>query len=633
MIIVRHAQNKNMNIKTQDCLNYEASQWIDNASKEVFPDIAKVFDSTQRNLIQHTILAAQAWSKTFPNTSLPLLSFSPLLTNALLALSASSSRTPSKEFICYVRSVVMKTLLFQLDPLPLSTLIVHCFQSTNSDHNEEEIIINLLHPVIEYAHTVLELSFDKKDRKNKYCLHKSLTSIATLMDGTHAAIVRMARIACASDVSPQDKQSSQLELDGIINQTLNKEVNEYVTLSILHQCLHHIYLIDKDVQKSKENSVAMNLRFLIRVTFAKALEVRFLFSVFTSKHIIFSVLFNINFTFTLLLDTLKQMPNTMVNLSALEAVFEIFGQSKSPDTGIILALGLCSPVCSNENMIKRSPAFQSCLSEISSFLSTNLSRLIKDNSDNKASIFSNKGFSILVLFYILTGKRIPSVYKNRVVEALLQRCSFVASGNYPAQIKHFFFSFLSELMVDSLFPFNSGEICSHDFTKSSMTSVLELWLAIIEESNDCTLEEFKLAQKLEYIMCCALTDSFSDGIGAHTIFSAARNTPAKIVELYFSSLVHKDNSRKSIDKNSNLLSALIQYDCLTFSLPLLDSLDGEFESLYVNYDELDDSLAMIIIQSRENNFIGDILRRSKYHGIKYRFCERTCNHLKDNVSS
>lgn len=283
MIIVRHAQNKNMNIKTQDCLNYEASQWIDNASKEVFPDIAKVFDSTQRNLIQHTILAAQAWSKTFPNTSLPLLSFSPLLTNALLALSASSSRTPSKEFICYVRSVVMKTLLFQLDPLPLSTLIVHCFQSTNSDHNEEEIIINLLHPVIEYAHTVLELSFDKKDRKNKYCLHKSLTSIATLMDGTHAAIVRMARIACASDVSPQDKQSSQLELDGIINQTLNKEVNEYVTLSILHQCLHHIYLIDKDVQKSKENSIAMNLRFLIRVTFAKALEVRFLFSVFTSN--------------------------------------------------------------------------------------------------------------------------------------------------------------------------------------------------------------------------------------------------------------------------------------------------------------------------------------------------------------
>ena len=286
MIIVGQTNIRTSSNHTLDCLKYEANQWIDFASKDILPEIAKMFDSTQRYPIQHTIVAAQAWSKFFPKRSLPVLCFSPLLTMSLVTLSSSSSLVPSKAFSSYVQSIAIKLILFQLDPLPLASLITHCSTLKLDDRLDMSIdtkekldeSTNLEnHSLVKYAQAIIKLKGNRNNTVDWDDLLESMNHLLDDIDGMQNQILRLAIFSYNENSSMEKYETVAPIVKKVISYVIQADKMDDEILCILCQLLHHQSVLQAETQKNEEIFITDQFLIITRLILVKALQVSYLF--------------------------------------------------------------------------------------------------------------------------------------------------------------------------------------------------------------------------------------------------------------------------------------------------------------------------------------------------------------------
>ena len=158
--------------ESSECTEYESSLWIDGMSEQCLDSFCSLLCDPSNSVFQHSITVARAWKKADLGTSMPPVSFSPLVSASLKKIAAATSSEP---FILFTCQVVTKCLLYQRYPLLLASLIV----DTLADIASENRPVILLY---RYAQSLL--SRDNWDARE--CLN-SLNSLLQYLF-THSCI-------------------------------------------------------------------------------------------------------------------------------------------------------------------------------------------------------------------------------------------------------------------------------------------------------------------------------------------------------------------------------------------------------------------------------------------------------------
>jgi hypothetical protein len=194
--------------ESTECIEYESSLWIDGMSEQCLDGFCSLLCDPSNGVLKHSIAVASAWKKADLGTSMPPVSFSPLISASVQNIPATTSSEP---FVLFTCQVVTKCLLYQRYPLLLASLIVHSLANFASEN----------HPVtLLYRYARNLLSRDKWDD------HEYLNSLDSLLQClfTHSCI--------------QNKLMRSLREDTCLELSMAEfSINDDIKASV-RQCLH-----------------------------------------------------------------------------------------------------------------------------------------------------------------------------------------------------------------------------------------------------------------------------------------------------------------------------------------------------------------------------------------------------------
>jgi len=274
MIITNRADSKRIPVHIVDCLQHEAQLWVDHSSEPILPSLEKCFDNMQKNPIQHSVLAAQAWSHFFPSSSLPKLSFSPLLMSSFLYLITSTSHESIKDFATCLRSIFLKSILIQLNPLPLATILLYSMEllkenatKGNDSKNEIRTFLNdLFGEALEYSKFIVKVNSSMHSKVDKKEFYGSLKNLEPLLNNSSKVIVHKFLKSCSPN------QGSQKEF--IYDSAMPHMDSSNSIIPNLCQSLHHLLLLNKCSLEAEYDIASNDIQKMIRLTFIKAIQVR-----------------------------------------------------------------------------------------------------------------------------------------------------------------------------------------------------------------------------------------------------------------------------------------------------------------------------------------------------------------------
>jgi hypothetical protein len=133
--------------ESQQCLEYEASCWIDGMTKETLPEFCKVIQEASQLSFRSVVSFAEAWTASALPGTMPALSVSANLIHVMKRLSRTS-----EAFLLLTCQVAAKCLLYHFNPLPLATIVVH-------SRNEGPSIDHAFYDALwAYAHSLVEFN-------------------------------------------------------------------------------------------------------------------------------------------------------------------------------------------------------------------------------------------------------------------------------------------------------------------------------------------------------------------------------------------------------------------------------------------------------------------------------------------
>lgn len=140
--------------ESQMCLEYEASCWFDGMTKETLPEFCKVIQEASQLSFRSVVAFAEAWiASSLPGT-MPALSVSAILVHAMRRLSKVS-----EAFLLLTCQVASKCLLYDLNPLPLATIVVHSrVRLTGTSDDGPSLKHAFYDDLWNYAHSLVEFS-------------------------------------------------------------------------------------------------------------------------------------------------------------------------------------------------------------------------------------------------------------------------------------------------------------------------------------------------------------------------------------------------------------------------------------------------------------------------------------------
>jgi hypothetical protein len=132
--------------ESQQCLEYEASCWIDGMTKETLPEFCKVIQEASQLSFRSVVAFAEAWTASALPGTMPALSVSGNLIHVMQRLSKAS-----EAFLLLTCQVAAKCLLYHFNPLPLATIIVHSRkEGTSIDHAFYDALWAYAHSLVEF---------------------------------------------------------------------------------------------------------------------------------------------------------------------------------------------------------------------------------------------------------------------------------------------------------------------------------------------------------------------------------------------------------------------------------------------------------------------------------------------------
>jgi hypothetical protein len=210
------------NLGCSYCIDYEISLWVDGITKDTVEIFCRLLNAVQKVTFQHTTMASSAWIAVYPNEKMPKITFTPLLSFALIGIATKADDFPSK-FITITRDIYAKLLFKQPD----SRLLVCLLKSLFDDQQEASGGVET--DVSELYKFAGELIHDED--KNVY---KNECAIAAKAFGVKSAHHMVATLASAN------AKGSSVFKKLIILLHSSDEVYDVAT-AIVSQCIHHLY--------------------------------------------------------------------------------------------------------------------------------------------------------------------------------------------------------------------------------------------------------------------------------------------------------------------------------------------------------------------------------------------------------
>jgi hypothetical protein len=132
--------------ESQQCLEYEASCWIDGMTMETLPEFCKVIQEASQLSFRSVVAFAEAWTASALPGAMPTLSVSGNLIHVMQRLSKAS-----EAFLLLTCQVAAKCLLYHFNPLPLATIVVHSRkEGTLIDHAFYNALWAYAHSLVEF---------------------------------------------------------------------------------------------------------------------------------------------------------------------------------------------------------------------------------------------------------------------------------------------------------------------------------------------------------------------------------------------------------------------------------------------------------------------------------------------------
>lgn len=114
------------------CLRYEASCWIDGVTIQTLSELCKFLQEGSQSSFRSLVAFAEAWKASSLPGRMPALPVSAILIHVMQRLSRVS-----KGFLLLTCQVAAKNLLYQMNPLPLASIVLHG-QRQLSESNDED---------------------------------------------------------------------------------------------------------------------------------------------------------------------------------------------------------------------------------------------------------------------------------------------------------------------------------------------------------------------------------------------------------------------------------------------------------------------------------------------------------------
>lgn len=139
----------------RESVAYEISLWIDRVNRKTAVILGELLDTVHSVTIQHFTVVNYIWKSLYPSEQVPPVTFSPLLSLALMELKSTKSRVP-EEFCLLVQEISAKLLLVIPEQRLLACLVMYV--------NEKEsgrVDLPLRHELYEYSVSILNRKMDR----------------------------------------------------------------------------------------------------------------------------------------------------------------------------------------------------------------------------------------------------------------------------------------------------------------------------------------------------------------------------------------------------------------------------------------------------------------------------------------
>ena len=152
------------------CIEYEASLWVDILSRDIILPFCKLLEEIQKNnmtTIHYSFFVSQVWQMYFPTKQQlqlgSVLSFSPLLLNAFGSIITNvSSEIFNPNMTQTVCKIATKMLLYSFDPLPLACVVTHFMsndefvEKCTAEFKDDNELIGSLHALKQHSQALVK---------------------------------------------------------------------------------------------------------------------------------------------------------------------------------------------------------------------------------------------------------------------------------------------------------------------------------------------------------------------------------------------------------------------------------------------------------------------------------------------
>ena len=202
-------------------IDYEIAFWVDGITVTTAAIFGKLLDAVQKVTFQHTTVVSNAWSTIFPSEEMPKITFTPLLSIALVGIASSADAFPS-EFITLTHDVFAKILFLQPDTRVLACLFKNLFETQYKDGDIAEDLKGL------YSSANSVICDNDGEIYTSEC---RVAANAFGKKNVHTIVARLAKPQKRPEAAFGNLHEILLDCD---------EVHDVATL-IVSQCIHHLH--------------------------------------------------------------------------------------------------------------------------------------------------------------------------------------------------------------------------------------------------------------------------------------------------------------------------------------------------------------------------------------------------------